>query len=160
MPCKDGYIQTLVFPHVWERLLAAMGMPELNTDARFADPLARMQQENRPAFMAIFQDWLNRNTRYEAMAKAQAQRVPLTVVNPPSAVPADPHLQARGAFVTLEHPVAGALPYTREPFRMQDSPAEPVRRAPLLGEHTDLVLGQRLGLSPADLADLRRQRVI
>ena len=160
MPCKDGYIQTLVFPHVWERLLAAMGMPELNTDPRFADPLARMQQENRPAFMAIFQDWLNRNTRYEAMAKAQAQRVPLTVVNPPSAVPTDPHLQARGAFVTLDHPVAGVLPYTREPFRMQGSPAEPVRRAPLLGEHTDLVLGQRLGLSTAELADLRRQRVI
>ena len=83
MPCKDGYIQTLVFPHAWERLLAAMGMPELTTDARFADPLARMQQENRPAFMAIFQDWLNRNTRYEAMLKAQAQRVPLTAVNPP-----------------------------------------------------------------------------
>ena len=160
MPCKDGYIQTLVFPHVWERLLAAMGMPELNTDPRFADPLARLQQENRPAFMAIFQDWLNRNTRYEAMTKAQAQRVPLTVVNPPSAVPTNPHLQARGSFVTLDHPVAGVLPYTREPFRMQGSPAEPVRRAPLLGEHTDLVLGQRLSLSTAELADLRRHRVI
>ena len=160
MPCKDGYIQTLVFPHVWERLLAAMGMPELNTDARFADPLARMQQENRPAFMAIFQDWLNRNTRYEAMAKAQAQRVPLTVVNPPSAVLTDPHLQARGAFVAIEHPVAGVLPYTREPFRMQGSPAEPVRRAPLLGEHTDLVLSRRLGLSAVELTDLRRHGVI
>jgi crotonobetainyl-CoA:carnitine CoA-transferase CaiB-like acyl-CoA transferase len=160
MPCKDGYIQTLVFPHVWERLLAAMGMPELNTDPRFADPLARLQQDNRPAFMAIFQDWLNRNTRYEAMAKAQAHRVPLTAVNPPSAVPSDPHFQARGSFVTVEHPVAGPLLYTREPFRMQGSPAEPVQRAPLLGEHTDMVLRQRLGLSPAELADLRQHGLI
>jgi crotonobetainyl-CoA:carnitine CoA-transferase CaiB-like acyl-CoA transferase len=160
MPCKDGYIQTLVFPHVWERLLAAMGMPELKSDPRFADPIARMQQENRPAFMAIFQDWLNRNTRYEAMAKAQAHRVPLTAVNPPSAVLHDPQFQARGSFVTVEHPVAGPLPYTREPFRMQQSPAEPVQRAPLLGEHTDSVLSQRLGLVATELADLRRQGVI
>jgi crotonobetainyl-CoA:carnitine CoA-transferase CaiB-like acyl-CoA transferase len=160
LPCKDGYIQVLVFPQVWERLLAAMEMPELNDDPRFADPIERMQQEKRPEFMAIFQDWLNRNTRYEAMAKAQAQRIPLTAVNPPSAVLQDPHFQERGAFVEVEHPLAGTLPYTREPFRMAAAPAEPVRRAPLLGEHTDTVLSRRLGLSAADLTTLRRQGVI
>jgi crotonobetainyl-CoA:carnitine CoA-transferase CaiB-like acyl-CoA transferase len=160
IPCQDGYIQTLVFPYVWERLLAAMEMSELNEDPRFADPLERMTQDRRPEFMAIFQDWLNRNSRYEAMAKAQAQRVPLTAVNPPSAVLHDPHFQARGAFVSVGHPVAGTLPYTREPFRMQASPAEPVRHAPLLGEHTDTVLSQRLGLSASDLADLRQHGVI
>jgi crotonobetainyl-CoA:carnitine CoA-transferase CaiB-like acyl-CoA transferase len=160
LPCKDGYIQTLIFPHVWERLLAAMDMPELNDDPRFADPLERMQQDKRPEFMAIFQEWLNKNTRYEAMAKAQKHRVPLTAVNPPSAVLHDPHVRARGYFVEVEHPKAGTLPYTREPFRMAASPAEPVRRAPLLGEHTASVLQQRLGLSPTDLADLQRHGVI
>jgi crotonobetainyl-CoA:carnitine CoA-transferase CaiB-like acyl-CoA transferase len=160
IPCQDGYIQTLVFPYVWERLLAAMEMPELHEDTRFADPLKRMTQDRRPEFMAIFQDWLNRNSRYEAMAKAQAQRVPLTAVNPPSAVLHDAHFQARGSFVAVEHPVAGTLPYTREPFRMQASPAEPVRRAPLLGEHTDTVLRQRLGLSASDLTELRQHGVI
>lgn len=160
LPCKDGYVLTLVFPHVWERLLAAMGMPELNDDPRFADPLERMQQDNRPAFMAIFQDWLNQNTRYEAMAKMQAERVPFTAVNPPSAVLQDPHFKERGFFVDVEHPEAGVLPYTREPFRMAASPAEPVRRAPLLGEHTETVLRQRLGLSDAGLEELRTQGVI
>jgi crotonobetainyl-CoA:carnitine CoA-transferase CaiB-like acyl-CoA transferase len=160
LPCQDGYVQTLVFPHLWERLLAAMERPELNEDARFASPLERLQQANRPAFMAFFQDWLNRHTRYEAMAKAQAQRVPLTAVNPPSAVLQDPHLQARNAFVTLDHPVAGPLPYTAEPFRMQGTPAVPMRRAPLLGEHTTTVLRQRLGLSPVELAALRQQGII
>jgi crotonobetainyl-CoA:carnitine CoA-transferase CaiB-like acyl-CoA transferase len=160
LPCKDGYVQTLVFPHVWERLLAAMGMPELSADPRFADPMSRLNPDTRPAFMAVFQDWLNRNTRYEAMAKAQAQRVPLTAVNPPAAVLHDPHLRARGAFVEVDHPLAGTLPYTREPFRMQAAPAVPVRRAPLLGEHTEAVLHQRLGLSPAAIADLRRQAVV
>lgn len=160
IPCQDGYVQTLVFPQVWERLLAGMGRPELNDDPRFADAMERMDQTKRPEFMAIFRDWLGRNTRYEAMAKMQAQRVPLTAVNSPSAVPQDPHLQARGYFVEVEHPAAGTLPYTREPFRMLGAPAEPVRRAPLLGEHTEPVLRQRLGLSEADLASLRQHGVI
>ncbi len=160
IPCKDGYIQTLIFPQLWDRLLAGMGMPELNEDPRFADPMERMQQEKRPEFMAVFQAWLDQNTRYEAMVKMQAERVPLTAVNSPTAVLNDPHFQARGYFVEVEHPEAGALPHTREPFRMAASPAEPVRRAPLLGEHTEAVLRQRLGLSETDVAELREQGVI
>jgi crotonobetainyl-CoA:carnitine CoA-transferase CaiB-like acyl-CoA transferase len=90
----------------------------------------------------------------------QAQRVPLTAVNPPSAVLQDPHFKERGYFVEVDHPIAGPLPYTREPFRMAASPAEPVRRAPLLGEHTAAVLRQRLGLSDADFNELKKQGVV
>jgi crotonobetainyl-CoA:carnitine CoA-transferase CaiB-like acyl-CoA transferase len=160
IPCQDGHVQALVFPRAWPRLLAAMEMPELNEDARFADPLARLQQEQRAEFMAIFEAWLQRHTRYEAMAKAQAERVPLTAVNPPSAVLQDAHFRERGSFVEVEHPIAGTLPYTREPFRLAAAPAAPVRPAPLLGQHTDTVLTQRLGLTAADLADLRQHGVI
>jgi crotonobetainyl-CoA:carnitine CoA-transferase CaiB-like acyl-CoA transferase len=160
IPCQDGYIQTLVFPQNWERLLTAMGMPELNEDPCFADPMARLQPENRPAFMAIFEAWLARNTRYEAMQKGQAQRLPLTAVNPPSAVLEDVHLRARGFFVDVMHPVAGTLPHTREPFRMAATPAEPVRPAPLLGQHTEAVLRQRLGLTASELTELWQHGVI
>ena len=160
IPCQDGYIQTLVFPRNWARLLTAMGMPELNEDPRFADPMARFQPENRPAFMAIFEDWLAQNTRYEAMQKAQAQHLPLTAVNPPSAVLQDAHFRARGFFVDVTHPVAGTLPHMREPFRMAATPAEPVRPAPLLGQHTEAVLRQRLGLTASELTELRQHGVI
>ena len=44
IPCQDGYIQALVVRQNWERLLAAMEMPELNEDPRFADDLTRLQQ--------------------------------------------------------------------------------------------------------------------
>lgn len=159
-PCKDGYIHTLVFPHAWERLLAAMEMPELASDPRFAEPMERLQYERRPAFMALFEHWLQHNTRYEAMAKAQAQRVPFTAVNAPADVLHDPHFQARGYFVNVDHPVAGTLPYTGAPFRMHDAPAVPLRPAPLLGEHTDTVLRQRLGISAPELDDLRRHGII
>jgi crotonobetainyl-CoA:carnitine CoA-transferase CaiB-like acyl-CoA transferase len=160
IPCQDGYIQTLLFPAMWDRLLAAMGMPELNDDPRFADPIDRLDQEKRPEFMAIFQAWLNQHPRYEAMAKMQAERVPLTALNPPSAVLNDPHFRERDYFVEVDHPEAGPLPYTREPFRMMASPAVPVQRAPLLGEHTATVLQHNLGLSAADLDALRRHGVV
>ncbi len=160
IPCQDGYIQTLVFPAMWERLLAAMEMPELNEDPRFADPIERLQEDRRAEFMAIFQEWLNNKTRYEAMTQMQAKRLPLTAVNAPSAVLKDPHFRHRDYFVELDHPEAGSLPYTREPFRMAASPALPVSRAPLLGEHTASVLHQRLGLSPTELTDLRRHGVV
>jgi crotonobetainyl-CoA:carnitine CoA-transferase CaiB-like acyl-CoA transferase len=94
------------------------------------------------------------------MAKAQAQRLPLTAVNPPSAALQDPHFRERGTFIDVAHPVAGTLPYTHAPFRMAVSPAAPVRPAPLLGQHTDAVLEQRLGLTSSDLAELRQQGVI
>ena len=158
--CQDGYIQTLVFPAMWDRLIAAMGMPELNEDPRYADPIDRLDQDKRPELMQVFQAWLDDHTRYEAMTKMQAERLPLTAVNPPSAVLQDPHFRARQYFVDVDHPVVGPLPYTREPFRMTASPAAPVRRAPLLGEHTDTVLSQRLGLQAADLAQLRQLGVI
>ncbi len=160
IPCQDGYIQTLVFPAMWERLLAAMEMPELNEDPRFADPIERLQEDRRAEFMAIFQAWLKNKTPYEAMTQMQAKRLPLTAVNSPSAVLKDPHFRHRDYFVELDHPEAGSLPYTREPFRMAASPALPVSRAPLLGEHTASVLHQRLGLSPTELADLRRHGVV
>ena len=160
IPCQDGYIQTLIFPAMWERLLAGMGMPELNDDPRFADPIDRLDQDNQPEFMAIFQEWLNQNPRYEVMAKMQAERVPLTALNPPSAVLNDPHFRERNYFVEVDHPEAGPLPYTREPFRMIASPAVPVQRAPLLGEHTDTALQQYLGLSSANLDALRRHGVV
>jgi crotonobetainyl-CoA:carnitine CoA-transferase CaiB-like acyl-CoA transferase len=90
----------------------------------------------------------------------QAKRVPFTAVNPPSAVLQDPHFKERAYFVDVAHPVAGVLPYTREPFRMAASPAETVRRAPLLGEHTAAVLHQRLGLLDREIVALRKQKVI
>jgi crotonobetainyl-CoA:carnitine CoA-transferase CaiB-like acyl-CoA transferase len=94
------------------------------------------------------------------MQQAQAHRLPLTALNPPTAVLQDPHLRARGFFTEVTHPVAGTLPHTREPFRMAATPAEPVRPAPLLGQHTEEVLGQRLGLTSTALATLRQEGVI
>jgi len=70
----------------------------------------------------------------------------------------EPALRATGTIVEVDHPTRGKYLSVGNPIKMSDSPTE-VTRSPLLGEHTDEVLGQ-LGYSAADIAQLRTERVI
>jgi formyl-CoA transferase len=72
---------------------------------------------------------------------------------------ADPHLRARGAFVTVDHPEAGELELVGTPWQMSGRDAD-LQRAPLLGEHNDLVLRELLGLSESEVDELRQSDVI
>jgi formyl-CoA transferase len=69
------------------------------------------------------------------------------------------HLRERGMVVDLEHPDRGRFPMLGNPVRLSASPTE-VRRAPLLGEHTVEVLGGLLGLSPDELAQLKKDGAV
>jgi crotonobetainyl-CoA:carnitine CoA-transferase CaiB-like acyl-CoA transferase len=73
---------------------------------------------------------------------------------------ADPQVQARRTVVEMAHPLAGTVRVIANPVRLSETPADYRLPPPLLGEHTDAVLGARLGLDPATLAQLRRQGVI
>ncbi len=72
---------------------------------------------------------------------------------------ADPHLQARDAFVAVDHPELGRLELVGAPWKMSDYDM-PTRHAPLLGEHNAYVLQELLGLSESQVAELRQKDVI
>jgi len=69
----------------------------------------------------------------------------------------DPHLTERGFIVEVEHPVNGPMQLMRHPLRMRGAVEQ--QRAPLLGEHTDEVLGGLLGLDQDALTALRSEGV-
>jgi formyl-CoA transferase len=71
---------------------------------------------------------------------------------------AEPSLRATGTIVEVDHPTRGKYLTVGNPIKMSDSPTE-VTRSPLLGEHTDEVLGE-LGLGAAEIQALRAQKVI
>jgi formyl-CoA transferase len=71
----------------------------------------------------------------------------------------DPFLRERGMFVEVEHPARGTFVMPGSPIKMSGSRV-PITRAPLLGEHGEKVLGELLGYTPEQLAELREQRVI
>jgi crotonobetainyl-CoA:carnitine CoA-transferase CaiB-like acyl-CoA transferase len=72
----------------------------------------------------------------------------------------DPHLEERGYFVNVEHPVAGVLAHPGSPFRLSVTPGEVGGPAPLLGQHNADVYCGRLGLSQEDLARLRMAGIV
>jgi crotonobetainyl-CoA:carnitine CoA-transferase CaiB-like acyl-CoA transferase len=73
---------------------------------------------------------------------------------------ADPQLRARGHFVAFDHPVLGPGEYERNGFRVSGAPRQYRRPSPLLGQHTDEVLGEVLGLDPATVTRLREAGAI
>jgi crotonobetainyl-CoA:carnitine CoA-transferase CaiB-like acyl-CoA transferase len=63
--------------------------------------------------------------------------------------------------VEVQHPVAGSLKMAGCPVKLSESPAAWLRRpSPLLGEHTEEVLSERLGLGEAELAKLRQDGTV
>jgi len=73
---------------------------------------------------------------------------------------ADPQLRHRGHFVPLEHPVLGLGEYERNGLRVSGAPCGYLSPTPLLGQHTDEVLHELLGLDQPELARLREAGAI
>ena len=97
------------------------------------------------------QDWLT---------ALGARGVPCGPINDLAAVYADPQVRHRGLSFALPHPVAGQVPQVRNPVLYSRSTNEYHLPPPLLGQHTDQVLGTELGLSARELAELRARGVI
>ena len=94
------------------------------------------------------------------MTVLQAAGVPICVSMNNRDLSEDPHLNAGGFFVQLEHPEVGVRQHVGIPWRMSDTSCAVRRPAPCLGEATDYVLKQVLGYDEARIADLRRSGVL
>ena len=152
-PTNDGWV-TLAAPgdRHWQILAAAMGQPELGTDARYGTNLDRMA--HRDQVVGLIESWTKTRSRAEVTA-ALGGRVPVGPVNTADAIFADPHVRVRRMLVDVEHPgCADPVTIVGSPIKYADSPDAPPRRAPFLGEHTDEVLAE-YGVDAAAVAGLR-----
>jgi crotonobetainyl-CoA:carnitine CoA-transferase CaiB-like acyl-CoA transferase len=86
--------------------------------------------------------------------------VPMGAVNTLDAVLEHPQVAARKAIVETTHPVAGDVKMTAPPVQLSETPGSIRSPAPLLGQHTEQVLRERLGLGEEEIARLRRTGVI
>ncbi len=139
------------------KLCKVMGQPALADDPRFAKVDARKKNERE--LDAIIEKWTCERDRDRLVSQLLRAGVAAAPSRDARDLYADPHLQARGAFVNVKHPTLGDLELIGTPWRMQDYTAEPVR-APSLGEHTDSVLTDVLGLTNAKLESLRDKQII
>ncbi len=145
----DRYVamQFVGAEHLWPRLLALMGRPELERDPRFDSSDHR--RANWPELRAIVEAWLATFPTSEDALRALADaRIPCAPVLRPAEVVASPHLAERQFFATVPHPGRGSVRVTASPYWLDGQPVHPRAGAPYrVGEHTRSVLGELLGYS-------------
>jgi crotonobetainyl-CoA:carnitine CoA-transferase CaiB-like acyl-CoA transferase len=90
----------------------------------------------------------------ELMHQLQHAGVPACAVFDGPDLLRDPHLAGRRAFVAQDRPGLGVKHYPAQPYRLNRTVPPPERRAPLLGEHLEEVLGDVVGLSSDEIAQL------
>ena len=139
-------------------LAADLGRPELADDPRFARAADR--KANEEALDALVAGWVAERDRWALTERLQAVGVPAHPSLSPLELLADPHLEARGLFERFDHPEVGRRTHTGLGWRSASSPPGMPRRAPLLGEHTEEVLGGLLGRSPAEIDALRAAGIV
>src|SRR5207248_491843 len=103
--------------------------------------------------------WCRERTKIEAMETLQRAGVPAGAILDTQELSEDPNLRQRGMFATIEHPMRGAMTVPAFPVKLSASHV-PVRRSPLLGEHTEQVLSEWLGLSADEIRALRTEQPV
>ena len=165
-PCKpahggDGandYVYVMVVTsRMWDTLCAAIDRPDLIVDPRFEDMWKR--NENGKELYAEVAKWTRQRTKWEAMEHLGEAGVPASAVLDTYDLFHNPHFEERGFVHELEHPDYGQIRLLGWAPRMSASDV-PLKRAPLLGEHTVDVLSDDLGLGSQDMQELEAAGII
>lgn len=144
----------------FRRFCAVLGTPHWADDNRFASNAARVR--HRDALVPMIAERMRTRPGAEWLAALSDAGVPAGPVNDLAAVFADPQVRHRGMAVTVPHPLAGpdGARLVADPLNLSKTPVTYRRPPPLLGEHTDSVLAEVLGLDADMRAGLRRRGVI
>ncbi|MDP6353290.1 MAG: CaiB/BaiF CoA-transferase family protein [Alphaproteobacteria bacterium] len=140
------------------RLCAAIGEPALAQDPRFSTNADRVA--NRDALAQVLATALGRRSGTEWLAAFAEAIIPCGPVNSIAQVFDDPQIRHRGMKVELPHATAGTVAQSGSPMRLSATPVSYTHAAPVLGEHTDQVLADRLGMSADAIEALRADGVI
>jgi crotonobetainyl-CoA:carnitine CoA-transferase CaiB-like acyl-CoA transferase len=152
--CKDGeYLIGANQDAVFARLCAAMGRPELATDPRYVDHVARGR--NQDELDAIVEAWTRTKTVAEVEATMIEHSIPAGIIYRAPEMLDDPHFAARNALIEVETPRWGKVKMQNAfPF-LSDTPSSVRAPAPArIGQHNDEVYRGLLGLQPVEIERL------
>lgn len=139
-------------------LCHSIGLPHLPDDPRFRRNADRVA--HRVEIVELLSAHFLGRTADEWVASIHASKVPVGAINNIAQSLEEPQVIARGLMVKIPHPRNPEFAMVGSPIKMSGTPVEYVRPAPMLGQHTDEVLGERLGLSAEQLGQLKAGGVI
>ena len=160
-PCEGGgpndyaYLITVTDRH-WDALCMAIDRADLIVDPRFDTG------EKRALNTELFEEiaaWTRQHEKHEVMQILGDAGVPCSAILDTKDLYTDPHLLERGFIKKVEHPELGEAPLLGFPTRMSASQVE-MTRAPYLGEHSEEVLREDLGLGNDEIGSLREDGVV
>lgn len=157
--CKDGYIiiATVGDEH-WQRFCRAINRPDWATDPQYKTKRQRWEKK-----YILHEEIEKITTQYtvkemgEMLDRERVANSPLLNIQQ---VVEDPHLNARGYFVEVEHPIIGRAKIPGIPFKLSRTPGRVCRPSPLVGEHNELILNKYLGMNAEEIKRLKEEGVL
>ncbi len=155
----DGYLALAVGADAqYQRLCQVIGRPDLWKDERFQTNAGRVT--HRDVLIPQLQEVFRTRPTQAWLDALWAAKIPASPINDIPAVFADPQVQHRDMAQTIQHPQAGELTLLGPVPKLSRTPAAIRTPPPMLGEHTDAVLQELLGLDEDAIARLRDEGVI
>ena len=154
--CKPGgpndFLYIVVQEHVWKALANRIGGEALVNDPRFTN--IDVRRANQGEMWDLITTFASNYTKRELMAILNEIDVPCGPIMSTSDLANDAHVKLREMYVQLDHPQRGKWYNLGCPMKLSDSPVE-VTRSPLLGEHTEEILGEVLGYGRGEIDELK-----
>ena len=158
---KDGHIVVAcisTIPDPFTLLCNVMGLDELSSDPRFSTPYSR--SDNYDVLEPILTERFKTRTTADWLKDIQAVGVPCGPVNTIDKIVNDPQIKHREMLVEFPHPRLGTWRGVNSPLKLSRTPGKAQGVAPDLGEHTDTILSEMLGMSKSAIDKLRKDGVI
>jgi crotonobetainyl-CoA:carnitine CoA-transferase CaiB-like acyl-CoA transferase len=156
--CADGKIMVAVGnDKQFVQLCHVLGRPDMALDERFTTTSLRVQ--HKQVLLPIIASILSQHSIDHWMPLLRKAVVPSAPIYDFKQVFEDPQIKHRELVKTVEHPLSGSMSVVGNPLNFSETPVEYKRAPPLLGQHTDEILREVLGMDAPEIARLSEQKV-
>lgn len=158
--CRDGNWVALSASTqpIFERLVRAIGRPEMLTDPRFIDNRARVVHAEE--LDEVIHAWMAERTRAEVLQTMEQAEVAVGPVNDVPTIFEDRHLRERGTFIEVDDPGLGPMRLVGPVARLSRTPGRITSTGPAVpGQHNAEVYAE-VGVGPEELAELCREGIV